>query len=92
MPDKSLIKRIYKWQPIGARPTGRPKNRWEDNVINDLRNMKIQNCNKQEIEIVYLIQAQRISWFGHINRMPDKSLIKRIYKWQPIAARPTGRP
>ncbi|PSN39265.1 hypothetical protein C0J52_18445 [Blattella germanica] len=37
-------------------------------------------------------KAQRISWFGHINRMPDESLVKRIYKWQPIGARPTGRP
>ncbi|PSN40067.1 hypothetical protein C0J52_25469, partial [Blattella germanica] len=42
--------------------------------------------------IVNFIQAQRISWFGHVNRMPDESLVKRIYKWQPIGARPTGRP
>ncbi|PSN51975.1 hypothetical protein C0J52_13953, partial [Blattella germanica] len=39
---------------ISARPTGRPKNKWEDNVRNDLRNMKIQNCLQQT--------KDRMSW------------------------------
>ncbi|PSN56660.1 hypothetical protein C0J52_10801 [Blattella germanica] len=47
MPDESLVNRSYKWHKIGARHTGRPKNRWEDNVRNDPRNMKIQNCLQQ---------------------------------------------
>jgi hypothetical protein len=33
-----------------------------------------------------------MSWFGHINRMPETSIIKRIHKWNPFAGRPAGRP
>jgi hypothetical protein len=35
------IKIIYKWKPFTGRPTGRPKSRWEDNVRNDLKKIKL---------------------------------------------------
>ena len=37
-------------------------------------------------------KAQRLSWFGHINRMPETSIVKRIHKWKPFTGRPTERP
>ena len=40
-PETSIVKKIYKWQPLATRPVGRPKNRWDDDVKNDLRKMKI---------------------------------------------------
>jgi hypothetical protein len=40
-PGTSIVKKIYKWQPLATRPVGRPKNRWDDDVKNDLRKMKI---------------------------------------------------
>ena len=40
-PETSIVKKIYKWQPLATRPGGRPKNRWDDDVKNDLRKMKI---------------------------------------------------
>ena len=39
-PQTSTVKKIYKWQPLATRPVGRPKNRWDDDVKNDLRKMK----------------------------------------------------
>jgi len=38
------------------------------------------------------VKAQRLSWFGHTNRMPETSLVKRIHKWNPFTGRPAGRP
>jgi hypothetical protein len=36
MPEERMIKRVYKWKPMLTRPLGRPKNRWEDDIINDI--------------------------------------------------------
>ena len=37
MPESSIVKKIYKWQPFTNRPVGRPKSGWEDDVKNDLK-------------------------------------------------------
>jgi len=41
MPESSTVKRIHKWKPFTGRPAGRPKSRWEDDVRNDLKEMKL---------------------------------------------------
>ena len=53
MPETSMVKRIYKWEPFTGRPAGRPKSRWVDDVRNDLKKMKfvkwaeqVQDCSK----------------------------------------------
>jgi hypothetical protein len=38
------------------------------------------------------VKSQILSWFGPINRMPETSVVRKIYKWQPLTGRPTGRP
>jgi hypothetical protein len=38
------------------------------------------------------VKAKRLSWFGHTNRMPGTSIVKRIHKWKPFTGRPAGRP
>jgi len=43
MPETWAAKKIFKWNPLTARPRGRPKHRWEDNIIQDLGQMKIKN-------------------------------------------------
>jgi len=43
MPDTRTNKKVFKWNPLTNGPKGRPKNRWEDNIIQDLRQMKIKN-------------------------------------------------
>jgi hypothetical protein len=41
MPETSIVKRIYKWKPFTGRPAGSPSSRWEDDVMNDLKKMKL---------------------------------------------------
>ena len=42
--------------------------------------------------IVNHIKAQRLSWFDHIQRMPETKAAKKIFKWNPLTTRPRGRP
>jgi len=42
--------------------------------------------------IINYIKAQRLSWFGHLQRMPEERMVKRVYKWKPMLIRPLGRP
>jgi hypothetical protein len=41
--------------------------------------------------IVNYIKVQRLSWFGHIQRMQDTRTIKKILKWNPLTKRSQGR-
>ena len=38
------------------------------------------------------IKAQRLSWFGHLHRIPEERMVKKVYKWKPMSKRPQGRP
>ena len=42
--------------------------------------------------IVNYIKAQRLSWFGHVQRMPDTRTVKKIFKWKSLTKRSQGRP
>jgi hypothetical protein len=42
MPEERMVKRVYKWKPTLTRPLGRPKNRMEDDIINDKKKLKIK--------------------------------------------------
>jgi hypothetical protein len=41
MSETSIVKKIYKWKPFKRRSVGRHKSRWEDEVRNDLKKMKL---------------------------------------------------
>jgi hypothetical protein len=41
MADDNNVKKIKRWKPISKRPIGRPKTRWEDDVLEDIKSMKI---------------------------------------------------
>ena len=38
------------------------------------------------------VKAQRLSWFGHVQRMPDTRTVKKIFNWKPLNERSQGRP
>ena len=64
----------------------------EDNGIWRIKtNKEMDELIKHRNTINY-VKAQRLSWFGHINRMPETSIVKRIHKWKPFTGRPVGRP
>ena len=46
----------------------------------------------KHINIVNHIKAQRLSWFGRVQRMPDTRTVKKIFKWNPLTKRSQGRP
>jgi hypothetical protein len=46
----------------------------------------------QHRNIINYVKAQRLSWYGHIYRKPEISIVTKIYKWQPYITRPVGRP
>jgi hypothetical protein len=54
---------------------------------NEELNKLIRNEN-----IINYIKAQIIAWFGHIHRMPENSMVKKVYEWSPALTRPLGRP
>jgi hypothetical protein len=44
MPDTSrTVKKIFNWKLLTKRLQGRPKYRWEDNIKQDIYQMKIKN-------------------------------------------------
>ena len=43
MSEERMVRKVYKWKLMLTRPLGRPKNRWEDDVRNDMKKMKIKN-------------------------------------------------
>jgi len=42
--------------------------------------------------IINCVKAQRLSWSGHVQRMPDTRRVKKIFNWKPITKRSQGRP
>jgi hypothetical protein len=41
MPETGIVNKIYNWKPFTSRSAGRPNSRWEDDVRNDLKKMKL---------------------------------------------------
>ena len=37
--------------------------------------------------IINHIKAQRLRWFGHIQRMSDTRTVKKIFNWKPLTKR-----
>jgi hypothetical protein len=42
--------------------------------------------------IINYIKTQRLGWLGHVHRMPDETMVQKVYEWKPMATRSLGRP
>ena len=42
MAEDNNVQKIKRWKPMSKRPIGRPKTRWEDDVLEDIRSMNVQ--------------------------------------------------
>ena len=54
MAEDNKVQKIKRWKPMSKRPIGRPKTRWENDVLEDIRNMNVHNWKK--------IAQNRESW------------------------------
>jgi len=43
MAEDNNVQKIKKWKPMSKRPIGRPKIRWEDDVLEDIKSMNVHN-------------------------------------------------
>ena len=46
MAEDNNVQQIKRWKPMSKRPIGRPKTRWENDVLEDIRNMNVNNWKK----------------------------------------------
>ena len=46
MTEDNNVQKIKRWKPMSKRQIGRPKTRWEDDVLEDIRSMNVRNCKK----------------------------------------------
>jgi hypothetical protein len=44
MSDTGIVKKIFNWKLLTKRSQGRARYRWEDNIKQDICQMKIKNC------------------------------------------------
>jgi len=38
-----LIRKLLVWKPMGIRPVGRSRQRWQEDVMEDLKKLKVKN-------------------------------------------------
>jgi hypothetical protein len=36
-------RKLLEWKPMGTRPVGRPRQRWQEDVTDDLKKLKVKN-------------------------------------------------
>ena len=46
MAGDNILQKIKRWKPMSKRPIGRPKTRWEDDILEDIKNMNVHNWKK----------------------------------------------
>ena len=72
--ERRLLRRIFG-------PTQKTNGEWRQ------KNEELENLINHE-NIVRHIKSKRLSWVGHVTRMPDERVVKGIYEWKPHATRP----
>jgi hypothetical protein len=46
MAEDNIVQRIKRWKPMSKRPIGKPKTRWKDDVLEDMKNINVRNWKK----------------------------------------------
>jgi len=44
--EGNIVQKIKRWKPVSKRPIGRPKTRWEDDVLEDIMSVNLRNWKK----------------------------------------------
>jgi hypothetical protein len=74
----------YKAENIGIRKEDIEKDIWSNRE--GKWRVELESIIRHE-NIVRHIKSKRLSWLGHVERMPDGRVAKSIYKWKPYATR-----
>jgi hypothetical protein len=37
------IRKLLDWKPMGTRPIGRPRQRWQEDIMENLKKLKVKN-------------------------------------------------
>jgi len=77
--ERKVLRRIYG-------PTKEKDGTWRIKWTEELNRL---TGNKN---IINYIKAQRLAWFGHVHRMPDNSIVKKVHELSPPLTRSLGRP
>jgi hypothetical protein len=64
----------------------------EDNDIWRIKTNKELDELIKHWNIINCVKYKRFGWFGHINRMPETCIVRKIYKWKQFTSRTVGRP
>jgi hypothetical protein len=46
MAEDDNVQKIKRWKPMSKRQIGRPKTRWEDDILEDIKSMNARNWKK----------------------------------------------
>ena len=46
MAEDNIVQKIKRWKPMSKIPIGRPKTRWENDVLEDIKSINISNWKK----------------------------------------------
>ena len=46
MAEDNIVQKIKRWKPMSKRPIGKPKTRWEDDVLEDIKSINVRNWEK----------------------------------------------
>jgi hypothetical protein len=60
MAEDNIVQRIQRWKSMTKRPIGRPKTHWEDDVLEDIKNMNV--CNLK------IVAQNRDSWMKAVEQ------------------------
>jgi hypothetical protein len=90
------IERNHNSETISLWEENFKKNIWahKENLIWRVKtNEELDKVIKRK-NIINYIKAQRLSWFGHVQRMPNTRTVKKIFNWKPLTKRQRsqGRP
>jgi hypothetical protein len=65
--------------------------RTEEGEYRILMNHEIRDIIEGE-DIVGFVKAQRLRWFGHVQRRDTQHILRKTLNWRPVEGRPRGRP
>jgi hypothetical protein len=87
--EETIINKLLVFERKILRKIFSPNN--ENGIWRIKTNQELEEIIKRKY-IINFIQAQRLSWLGHIERMQGTRMVKTIYSSKPISRRPIGRP